>query len=64
MTKIKMSDEEFIDLYFNNKAPEIACFLQVSEGCVYAKALKLGLRKNRGKTSQEIIPGGLPQKEV
>jgi len=68
--KIKISDEEFKKIYYENSALKISQILGLSQKYIYCKARRLGLYK-RGieasfvsmKKNPNVIPGGLPQKE-
>lgn len=62
MTKIKISEQEFRELYKNKKIREMAVMFGVKEGAIYVQATKYGLSKiDREKRNPDIIPGGLPQ---
>lgn len=62
MTKIKISEQEFRELYKNKKIREMANILGVKAGAIYVQAKKYKLSKvGQEKRNPDIIPGGLPQ---
>ena len=62
--KIKVSDEEFTELFDSMSYPELAKHLGFTTGYIYVLGRMLGLSKTRPeKINPNIIPGGLPHRE-
>ena len=60
--KIKISNEEFKEIYFDNTLEETAIILKVCSACISKHAERIGVSKHgRDRIDRNVIPGGLPQ---